>query len=187
MTATLPEREHLSRRDWISRVLQAAGATVVVEPLLAQKHNHNASEGSAQEVIWRPTFLTVEQNEALISIGEGIIPGSKEALCNRVIDLILNIDSEKNRLEFSAALAAFDSASQKQFDKPVNTLAAEQMNKLLESASTANDPLSPHFDLLKEWLADSYWSSHQGLRELGWTGRVVWAKFDGCPRPDSHA
>ena len=183
----IPEREYLSRRDWMSRVLQAAGAGVLAEPLLAQEHSHNASEGHAQNANWRPAFLTSEQNEALIAIGEGIIPGSKEAFCNRVIDLILSIDSGTNKQEFTAALAAFDSTSQKQFDKPVRALAAEQMNKLLEGASTANDSLWPHFKLLKEWLADAYWSSHQGLRELGWTGRMVWAKFDGCPHAGSHA
>jgi hypothetical protein len=187
MAVIIPAREHLSRRDWISRVLQATGATVVAEPLLAQEHNHGASDGSAQDEIWRPVFLTGQQNGALISIGEGIVPGSKKALCNRVIDLILSIDSEKNKREFTAALSAIDSTSHKRFDKPVNALAAEQMNKLLESASTTNNPLWPHFDLLKEWIADSYWSSHQGLRELGWTGRMVWAKFDGCPHSDGRA
>ena len=183
MALILPKREHLSRRDWMSKVVQAAGAGIIAAPLLAQEHAHGTGQGSTQDATWQPAFLTSNQNEALIVIGEGIIPGSKEALCNRVIDLILSIDSEKNKREFAAALTAFDSASQKQFDKPVNALSAAQMNKLLESASTANDPLWPHFDLLKEWLADSYWSSHQGLRELGWTGRMVWAKFDGCPHP----
>jgi hypothetical protein len=168
-------------------VLEAAGASILAEPLLAQEHAHGIRQGSTQEAAWQPAFLTSNQNEALIAIGEGIIPGSKEALCNRVIDLILSIDSEKNKREFTAALAAFDSASQKQFEKPVNALTSEQMNKLLDSASTNTNPIWPHFDLLKEWLADSYWSSQQGLRELGWTGRMVWEKFDGCPHPGSHA
>lgn len=171
----------------MSRVLEIAGASVFAEPLLAREHVHKSGGEPAQDAAWQPAFLTSEQNEAFIAIGEGIIPDSKEAFCNRVIDLILSIDSEKNKHEFSAALAAFDSASRKQFDKSVNALAAPQMNKLLESASTATDPLRPQFDLLKEWLADAYWSSHQGLRDLGWTGRMVWAKFDGCPHPGSHA
>jgi hypothetical protein len=187
MPPTIPERAHLSRRDWINRVLQAAGGSIVTGPLLAQEHAHGTGQGSTQVAAWHPVFLTSSQNEALIAIGEGIIPGSKEALCNRVIDLILSIDSEKNRRQFATALLAFDSASQQQFNKPVNTLAAEQMNKLLERASTNANLLWPHFELLKEWLADSYWSSQQGLRELGWTGRMVWAKFDGCPHPGNHA
>jgi hypothetical protein len=186
MALTFPERENLSRRDWMSRVLEAAGASIFVEPLLSQEHAHKAVQSSTDDAVWRPAFLTAEQNEALIAVGEGIIPGSKGALCNRVIDLILSIDSEKNKREFAAALAAFVSASRTQFDKPVNALPAEQMDKLLGHAATANNPLWPHFELLKEWLADSYWSSRQGLRELGWTGRMAWAKFDGCPHPDDH-
>jgi hypothetical protein len=156
MEIRIRECEHSTRRDWISSVLRAAGTGVLVRA------------AHAADPSWEPLFLSAAQNEHLVALGECIIPGSKDALCNRIIDLVLSIDSDKNKTDFVNALAAFDAP-------------AGPSHELLARASSSGDPLWPDFQLLKEWLADTYWSSKQGLQELGWTGRVSWSKFDGCP------
>ena len=46
--------------------------------------------------------------------------------------------------------------------------------------------LRDHFDLLKGWIAGAYYSSEIGMRELGWTGNVVFAEFPGCQHPGGH-
>lgn len=163
-----------SRREWIGRVVQAAGAGLFAQTV------------SAAEPSWKPAFLSSAQNEDLVALGEAIIPGSKEALCNRVIDLVLSIESEKNKREFTQALAAFQSAAHHRYGKRLAGLDHNQMEQLLARASSSGDSLSPRFHLLKEWLADTYWTSKQGLKELGWTGRVAWTHFDGCPHEERH-
>lgn len=178
------ERGDLNRRDWICRVMQAAAAGAIAKPAWAHAHEHGSTtvEGGA----WRPLFLNPEQNESLVALGEQIIPGSKEAQCNRVIDLVLSIESNTNKAAFQAALNAFEQAARKEYDQPLQNGSVEQLDKLLAKASSRGDALEPHFHLLKEWFADSYWSSQQGLKDLGWTGRVAWSSFDGCQHGGAH-
>ena len=172
MEISIPEREPLSRRDWICRVMQVAGTGILTQPLLAQEHEHEtATNLAAPDSGWRPIFLSREQNSAVVALGEGLIPGSKESSCNRVIDLVLSIESEKNKTGFLDALAAFDSAARKLSGRSLADLPTGGMNDLLTKASAPADPLRPHFDLLKEWLADTYWSSQQGCGN--WVGQAV--------------
>jgi hypothetical protein len=32
----------------------------------------------------------------------------------------------------------------------------------------------------------SYYNSEAGLKDLGWTGRVMWDSFPSCEHPDGH-
>lgn len=158
----------------MSRVVKATGGACFAPLLAAEEHNHTAVSAAEPDPVtpWHPLFLSAEQNECLVSFGEALIPGSSTARCNRVIDLILSIESEKNRKEFLTALNAFKGPSE-----------PAQQKELLEKASRPGSPLWPQFELLKEWVSDAYWSSQAGLRELGWTGRVAWATSQGCPHP----
>jgi|SRR5581483_2363543 len=142
----------MNRREWIFGLIAAAS-------LLAEE-------------AWSPVFLTAEQNRNLVALGERIVPGSTAAMCNRVIDLILSIESRQNQSAFVGALAAL-------------TQSSAQLDAVLEAASKSQSPLYPQFQLIKEWMVDTYWSSEQGLRELGSTGRMAWEKFDTCERQAS--
>jgi hypothetical protein len=42
------------------------------------------------------------------------------------------------------------------------------------------------FDLLKSRIALAYFTSEEGLRELGYTGEPIHEAFAGCPHPDGH-
>ena len=173
----LPKREDLNRRDWITRVLQALGTTV----------GGSLIGGRAfADPDWRPSFFSAQQNQLLIDLGECIIPGSQAALCNRVIDLILTLESERNQKLATTALASFDAEAQSRFGKPFAQITPEQKNDLLSVASADAGKLSPEFHVIKEWVADAYWSSKEGLHELGWTGRIAWAEFPGCEHRDTH-
>jgi hypothetical protein len=182
MDARIPEQGHLKRREWIGLVIEIAGASLLADPLRAREHSHEASGADAKAAgPWTPIFLNRGQNETLVKLGEAIIPGSKDAQCNRIIDLVLSIDLEKNKIDVQNALATFDTAARKQYSRPLVNLASADLHQLLVDASSSHSSRWPAFSLLKEWLADSYWSSKKGLQELGWTGRLAWTKFDGCP------
>ena len=149
---TSPSSVGLDRREWMRRIVQvAAGAS-----LLAR---------AGASATWAPQVLTPAQNQALISTGERIIPGSAAALCNQTIDLVLTMESEQMHAQLAEALAAFD---------------RDADGTLLIAASETNAPQHAQFQIIKEWIADAYWSSEPGLRELGSTGKMGWSSFPGC-------
>jgi hypothetical protein len=167
--------------------MQIAGAGILTQPLLAQEHEQDTAPNlPASNSVWKPIFLSTEQNKAVIALGDGIIPGSRKASCNRIIDLVLSIESKKAKTEFLDSLTAFDTTSRQLYGRSLADLPASELTELLTQASAPANSLRPHFDLMKEWLADTYWSAQQGLRELGWTGRVAWTHFDGCSHGGSH-
>lgn len=135
--------------------------------------------GAAGDENWAPKFLTAQQNETLIALGERIIPGSTQAFCNRLIDFVLPIESEKNRMELLQSLAGFDAEAAQLHSRPFKQLSSPQQDEILTAASEGGK-LHAEFRLVKEWMADTYWSSLNGLRELGWTGRMAWESFPDC-------
>ncbi|HMF75759.1 MAG TPA: gluconate 2-dehydrogenase subunit 3 family protein [Bryobacteraceae bacterium] len=131
----------------------------------------------------KPQFFNSEQNQILIAIGDRIVPGSAAAQCNRLIDLFMTLASEDHRQALLHALAEFDGKAKQQFQKPFHSLAPEQQDALLSAASTPHP--SPSFAVVKEWMADSYWSSREGLRELGWDGRMAWESYPACEHSEA--
>ena len=160
----------ISRREWMLRAAQASGFLAITGSL---------------EAAWSPQFLTALQNATLTALGERIIPGSTAAQCNRFIDLMMTIETEKIRDELSQSLAAFDTAAQKKHGSAFSRLQPQQQDKLLEEASAEHAPLNPEFLVIKEWIADAYWTSRQGLHDLGWNGQMAWSAFPGCEHKPS--
>ncbi|HZQ51039.1 MAG TPA: gluconate 2-dehydrogenase subunit 3 family protein [Bryobacteraceae bacterium] len=137
------------------------------------------------EAAWSPQFLTAPQDATLIALGERIIPGSTAAQCDRFIDLMMTIETKIIRDQLLHSLAAFDAAAQQQYGSPFSRLQPQQQDKLLEEASAERAPLNPEFLVIKEWMADAYWTSRQGLHDLGWNGQMAWPAFPGCEHRQS--
>lgn len=174
--------QYLHRRDWIARVLQSLGGTAIALQLRGQQHADQENVAA-----WRPVFLTAAQNDTLLSLGEGIVPGSAAAGCNRVIDLIVSIEGDGPKQQLADALKKFEKRAQDSHRMRFGELSPEQQDELLLTASAENGSLNAEFHLLKEWVSDAYWSSQAGMRELGWTGRMAWTEFEGCAHGGSHS
>lgn len=165
--------QEMDRREWMLRI-----AALCLLP-----------KGSARPEAatgWEPQFFSVAQNETVIALGERIIPGSAEALCNRLIDLVMPIESDKNKREFLESLTAFDREAQSRQGQSFGKLSAAVQDEILIHASAPGVRLNHDFQLVKEWMADAYWSSQKGLAELGSTGRMAWTEFPGCPSAQTH-
>jgi hypothetical protein len=179
----------ISRRDWMLVLLETTSILSVAMPAAAAQHDTHATatSGETAAAAWAPRFLSTEQNETLIALGERVIPGSEEAQCNRLIDSILAIDSEKNKRELVQALAAFDNkAMQLHQRQQFRQLNSTQQDEILAAASQSDNQLHAQFKIVKEWVADAYWSSLKGMRELGSTGRLAWDSFPGCSSDHPH-
>jgi hypothetical protein len=197
----------LTRREMVKRMLVGAGAGAVW-PLAAASHpiyEHLANGTMFDEAEklgaadWKPLFLTAQQEETLAALAEAIVPGSRKAQADRFIDLLLSVDTAEHKKSFVDSLAAFETESQKRFEKQFPSLNADLQNELLMDASTRptkedssghnekeNRGLRGHFENLKAWIRGAYYSSEAGMRDLGWAEDRVFEKFPGCEHPEGH-
>lgn len=221
----------MSRRQMVQRLIGTAGggaALVTLGPLAnaAEDKSNSAvdpgGQSAAQQAAapasteWSPEFLDAHQNETLTVLAERIIPGSSRAQVNRMIDLLLTVETPAGQRNFLEALSAFDGEAIQRHRQPFASLTEEQQIAILTTASTGEsgqkasdsdgdwDPwsgspssatsasesaltLRDHFEIVKGWVGKTYFSSEVGLRDLGWTGRVMWDSWPSCKHPDGHA
>jgi hypothetical protein len=146
-------------------------------------------------------FATVSRLCALI------VPGSDTAGADRFIDELLAVAGSERQQKFLTAFGAIEGAALERFQKPFKALAEPQQVEVLTVASGGpsgardwtwepgklierpkeDDPsttLRDHFDHLKRWIADSYYTSEAGLRELGYTGNMLFTEFPDCTHPE---
>ena len=188
------KRELLSRREVARRLLGVTGAWSLggLHPVWGHLLNetpllcHGDIELASPN--WKPLFLAPEQNEALQSLSEAIVPGSTAALVSRFIDLLLSVDSPARQQKFLASLSALQAEGDRQFGKSFQGLSMSQQNSLLTVVSTSpeNSTTRESFEDLKEWIAGAYYSSETGMKELGWTPNRFFPSFPGCSHPEEH-
>ena len=172
--------------------LMAAIATGAVAPVIAGAHpielyrrltdggetlsNREAALGAAD---WRPIFLDAKQDELLVAVSEAMVPGSEDAQVNRFIDLLLSVDSADEQKAFLASLATADGEAQAKFQRGYRELGDPNRAKVLASLSESHKEA---FENLKEWIVGAYYSSEQGMKELGWNGNFAFDKIPSCTR-----
>jgi Gluconate 2-dehydrogenase subunit 3 len=169
-----------------------------------------SADAKSRATGWKPAFLDAHQVETLTILAEQIVPGSTKAKSAEFIDALLAVDVEPRQRRFLQALGAFDGMAINKAQKPWKALSEAERTELLTQASTV-EPGSPgggpagpapppsaadgaarpmtirdHFDHLKGWIAGAYYSSEMGMRELGWTGTMMFEKFPGCQHAGSH-
>jgi hypothetical protein len=212
-------QQRLTRREMFQRILAGLG-TVLAGPVAARAHpmyrhllettNLKGASARVADSDWSPQVLDAHQNETLIALAEGIVPGSSKAHVSRIIDLLLTVETAENRQKLTAALTALEADSNKRFSQPIVRLTKLQMSDLLGAVSTAtagraaadeNSPgsvaedqktssapptLRDHFENLKGWIVATYYSSEEGMRELGWTDEFYFESPSQCLHPEGH-
>lgn len=207
-------QRHLTRREWVQRMLAGAGAGIAA-PTLATTHPPLAN-GSAPVAAtkskadaWKPAFFDDYQNQTLIALAEKIVPGSTGVQVNRFLDSALSVETLDSQQKFVASMNALEGESMRRFTRPFMDLSDDQQDQVLTTASTAppSNPsfadetaeeigrseqapapvLRDYFDYLKGWISMAYYSSETGMKELGWTGENFFSSFPGCEQPGSHS
>lgn len=177
----------ISRREAMLK-LMAGIAAGVVAPAIASAHpvelyrrltDGGAGLSAGEEALgaadWKPIFLNVKQDEVLVAVSETMVPGSNGAQVNRFVDLLLSVDSADRQKGFLGALAAADDEARGAFQHGFAELSAVDREKVLTSLSRDHKEA---FANLKEWIVGAYYSSEQGMKELGWDGNFA---FDADP------
>lgn len=152
-------------------------------------------------------FFDAHQFATLSRLCALIVPGSDTAGADRFIDELLAVSGTDRKQRFLTALGAIEGLSLERFQKPFKALAEPQQVEVLTAASTGpsggrnwtwepgklierpkGDPetttLRDHFDHLKRFIAESYYGSEAGLKELGYTGQMMFAEFPDCTHPE---
>ena len=120
------------------------------------------------------------------------------------------VETRERQREFLSALGALQAESLTRFGKTWLSLDAQQKIVLLTAISTGPSAKTPRywktgepvlipvtddkrpptlrdrFELLKERIAQAYYSSEKGMKELGWTGNMVHAAYPGCTHEGRH-
>jgi hypothetical protein len=203
------------RRQVLQALAAGVGAGLAAPSLASADapHVHEAEavpRAAAAQAAASAGFLDANQLDTLASLAEAIVPGSSEAGVAAFVDRLLAVDTRERQRDFLAALGALQAESLSRFGKPWLSLDAAQKTVLLTTLSTGprsrtprywkpgelvllpDPPQAPptlrdRFELVKERIATAYYSSEQGMKELGFTGQMVHAGFPGCTHPDGHA
>lgn len=162
---------------------------------------------------WRPAFFDAHQNETFAVLAERILPGSTEAQVSQFVDLLLSVNSLEVQKRFLNSLSAFEAYCLETYRHPFKDLSEDQQVHVLTVASTAKAggalpgfgprrilgpqaqeagkeetlTLRDHFEFLKRWVSEAYFSSEAGMKSMGWTGQVMWDSFPGCTHSDGHS
>jgi Gluconate 2-dehydrogenase subunit 3 len=156
----------------------------LANPAALERAQQNASAGA-----YAPEFLDTHQLHTLDMLAEAIVPGSTTAKVAPFLDQLLAVESSATQRAFLGAIGAFDMAVMKAHGKMWSAVNAGDQDAVLREASTADQKTSAlreHFETLKGWIVGAYYSSEQGMRELGWTGNVFHQELPGCNHTDGH-
>jgi Gluconate 2-dehydrogenase subunit 3 len=188
----------LGRRELLQVLLGTAGAAFAFPALASdhplRRHAEDAdaiaqAQKKAVAAAWKLEFLDRHQFETLQSLAERIVPGSSKARVSEFIDQLLAVDAPDDQRRFLSALGAFDGQAFAKASRPWKQLSEPDQLGILTTASTLEpgNLLRDQFDLLKGWIAGAYYSSEIGMKELGWTGNILFQTYPGCEHPEGHS
>lgn len=171
------------RRAVLQSLATGVGAAVFAPQALAS-HAHHAAASAVSPATPDGALVFLDQHafETLSSLSEQIVPGSRAARVPEFLDRLLAVESIDTQKYFTQALGAFEREARDAHGKPWKALTAEQATALLTkiSAQPGSDATRQAFDGLKDAVAETYFSSEAGMKELGWNGSMVFAPPSPC-------
>jgi hypothetical protein len=127
-------------------------------------------------------FLDRHSFDTLALLSEQIVPGSRAVQVPEFLDRLLAVESTETQKRFAQALGAFEREAREAHGTPWKALTTEQATALLTkiSAQPGSDVTRRAFEGIKGAVAETYFSSEAGMKELGWNGSVAFAAPSAC-------
>jgi hypothetical protein len=177
----------IGRRIVLQSLAAGAGAAVFVTRASAA-HVHQVAAASAAETAAPSSaesalqFLDRHAFDTLAGLSEQIVPGSRAVAVPEFLDRLLAVESTETQKRFMQALGAFERAARESYGAPWKALTPEQTTALLTqiSARPDSDVARQAFDRIKGAVAETYYSTEVGMKELGWDGSVAFAPPAAC-------
>ena len=131
-------------------------------------------------------FLTLQALSDLILPPDEGSGGGKAAGTAEFLDVIAAEDKQL-QTAFSGGVAWLDREMRAEHGKPFRECSAAQQKAMLDriawrSKAPANlGPGVRFFALMRQWTVDAFYSSREGVKDLGYAGNTAVAEFNGCP------
>jgi hypothetical protein len=182
----------VGRRALLQSIAGGLGVAVLASP--ASAHVHQAAtpaKPAAPATGARPAapaaapallFLDKHAFETLAILGDQIVPGSRAAKSAEFLDRLLSVESTDTQKRFTQSLGAFEREARAAHGKPWKALSAAEANTILTamSAAAASEPTRRAFEFIKGGVAETYYSTQAGMKELGWNGALMFAAPIAC-------
>lgn len=176
----------IGRRAVLQSLATGVGVTVFGANAAAQAHAHAhvaaattpaAAAGAATELL----FLDQHALDTLTLLSEQIVPGSRAAQVPEFLDRLLSVEKTETQRSFMQALGAFERAAREAHGLPWKALTNEQSTALLTKISAHDDhPAHGAFWGIKWAVAETYYSTEPGMKEMGWDGTFAFTPPAGC-------
>ena len=175
----------IGRRAMLQSLATGVGVTMLGAK--ASAHTHAAATAAQPAAVAAPTglqFLDQHAFDTLSGLSEQIVPGSRAAKVPEFLDRLLAVEKTETQKRFVQALGGFEREAREAHGKPWKALTSEQATALLTKISAlpdGDDQRGP-FDAIKHAVAESYYSSEPGMKEMGWDGTFAFAPPSVCGR-----
>ena len=177
------------RRAVLQSLATGVGAAVLASPAAAHVHQANApaaakpaAPGTRPAAAGALVFLDRHAFDTLAILGEQIVPGSRAAKVPEFLDRLLAVESTETQKRIVQAIGAFEGQARAAHGKPRKSLTTAQANALLTKMSEApgSEAIRRAFDTVKGGVAETYFATEAGLKELGWNRSVMFASPVAC-------
>lgn len=177
------------RRAVLQSLATGVGAAVLASP--ASAHVHQAAASAAKPVAAaaaKPAATTAlaffdrHAFDTIAVLAEQIVPGSKAAKVPEFLDRLLAVESTDTQKRVVQAIGAFEREAREAHGKPWKSLTAPQATAILTkmSQAPASEATRRAFELVKGGVAETYFATEVGMKELGWNGGVMFASPIAC-------
>ena len=176
------------RRAVLQSLATGVGAAVLASPAAA--HVHQAAPAAAKPAAPAAragaapalVFLDKHAFDTLAILGEQIVPGSRAAKVPEFLDRLLAVESTDTQKRFTQAIGAFERQARDAHGKPWKSLTAAEATAILTKMSEApgTEGTRRAFDTIKGGVAETYFATEAGLKELGWNRGVMFASPIAC-------
>lgn len=180
----------VGRRAVLTSLATGVGAAVFAsQASAASGHAHHAAASvakpqaaAASEGAHSLLFLDQHAFDTLAVLSEQIVPGSRAAQVPEFLDRLLAVESTDTQKRVMQVIGAFEREAREAHGKPWKSLTAEQATALLTKVSGLPEeaPMRQAFEGVKAAVAETYYSSEPGMKELGWTGNWAFTPPAAC-------
>jgi hypothetical protein len=178
----------VGRRALLTSLTGVGAAAFVLPAASAAGHAHHAAASTARTgnaavvADYGLQFLDQHAFDTLAQLSEQIVPGSRAAGVAEFLDRLLAVESLETQKRVTAVLGTFEREAREAQGKPWKSLTAEQAKTLLTKISTLpdSDVTRQAFNDLKWAVAETYYSTEPGMKELGFNGNVAFVAPIAC-------
>lgn len=183
-TLTPADPEETSRRTLLRNVAITALIGPLSQEAAAQVHQHAAEEKKKSPTgVYKPRHLTPDEFEMLAVLSDLIIPGARKAGAAEFLDLLCH-GNEEFATAYTGGLAWMNGWLRTRHQVDFLRATEAQRKELLDliayrkNLTPANGPGIEFFDLARRMCSDAYFTSREGVKEIGFQGNSSSVNFE---------